>query len=181
MAHQMSIVDDFDGATKARNVTFAIDGDVYDIHLSRANERRLRGLLKEFTDTARLRADPDVPADVPVLPPAAPKTTAQLEKEAAAAQPAPATATARKARKTATRKKKSTTRKVAPTTTTSQGQSSELVPATDSAQDQPAGDTPTTAVDSAAVRQWAIENNVPVPPRGRVPQAVVERYRAEAA
>jgi len=30
--------------------------------------------------------------------------------------------------------------------------------------------------DSSAVRAWAVENGVPVSPRGRVPQAVVDQY-----
>lgn len=33
-------------------------------------------------------------------------------------------------------------------------------------------------VDSRAVREWARVNNVQVPPRGRIPNRVIEQYRA---
>lgn len=35
-----------------------------------------------------------------------------------------------------------------------------------------------TGVDAKAVRAWAAENGITVPSRGRIPNAVVEQYRA---
>lgn len=36
----------------------------------------------------------------------------------------------------------------------------------------------TKAYDPAAVRAWASSNHVPLPPRGRIPAAVLDQFRA---
>lgn len=40
---------------------------------------------------------------------------------------------------------------------------------------------PDDGPDPAAVRAWAAEHGIKVSPRGRIPAAVLERYRAEAS
>ncbi|MDP9870311.1 MULTISPECIES: histone-like nucleoid-structuring protein Lsr2 [Streptosporangium] len=55
MAKQIieKVTDDIDGTEGARNVTFAIDGDQYEIDLSDKNSDELRKALARFINAAR--------------------------------------------------------------------------------------------------------------------------------
>ncbi|MEU5950328.1 histone-like nucleoid-structuring protein Lsr2, partial [Micromonospora sp. NPDC047465] len=49
--------------------------------------------------------------------------------------------------------------------------------------DEPAGpdDVDDAAAERARIREWAADNGIEVSPRGKIPTAVVEQYRAAAA
>ncbi|CAM5330907.1 hypothetical protein SCALM49S_01917 [Streptomyces californicus] len=46
---QVLLVDDLDGVEADETVTFALDGKTYEIDLTTANARKLRGLLEPYT------------------------------------------------------------------------------------------------------------------------------------
>lgn len=54
---QKILIDDLDGGTANETVTFAIDGNTYEIDLSDDNAKKLREALNPFVSSAR-RADP---------------------------------------------------------------------------------------------------------------------------
>ena len=55
MAQRVNIVltDDLDGSDAAETVTFALDGNTYEIDLSTENAAQLRSALSKFVDKAR--------------------------------------------------------------------------------------------------------------------------------
>lgn len=49
----MTVTDDFDGSDNAATVRFGLDGDIYEVDLSAANEEELRGFLSHYIQVGR--------------------------------------------------------------------------------------------------------------------------------
>lgn len=52
----VTLADDIDGGEASETVTFGLDGKVYEIDLSKANAKRLRGALAPFVRSGRKKA-----------------------------------------------------------------------------------------------------------------------------
>jgi hypothetical protein len=78
----VSLVDDLDGGQADETVSFALDGQAYEIDLGAANAARLRDRLARYTAAAR-RAESDRPTPGPVAAPAAPRPSVGREQNQA--------------------------------------------------------------------------------------------------
>lgn len=52
----VTLADDIDGGEASETVTFGLDGKVYEIDLSKANAKKLRGLLAPYVRAGRKRS-----------------------------------------------------------------------------------------------------------------------------
>jgi|tagenome__1003787_1003787.scaffolds.fasta_scaffold20729333_1 hypothetical protein len=65
MAQKVMLIDDLDGSEGAETITYAVDGQEYEIDLSEKNAERFRSTLKEFIDASRMVERPAVLSPTP--------------------------------------------------------------------------------------------------------------------
>lgn len=85
MAKRVVLVDDIDGGDADETVAFALDGESYEIDLSRKNAAGLRQALADYIAAARRTEAPAEPAPAPASSNGARTPYAPIDREQAAA------------------------------------------------------------------------------------------------
>jgi len=66
MAQKVMLIDDLGGSEGAETITYTVDGQQYEIDLSKKNAERFPSMLKEFIDASRPVERPAVMTLTPV-------------------------------------------------------------------------------------------------------------------
>ncbi|HEX3812127.1 MAG TPA: Lsr2 family protein [Mycobacteriales bacterium] len=85
MAKRVVLVDDIDGGDADETVAFALDGESYEIDLSKKNAAALRQLLAEYVAAARSTESAPAPTRAPVDANGSRAPYAPIDREQAAA------------------------------------------------------------------------------------------------